>query len=65
MKKETIYAIYKGDKFIFMGTKKECAEYLSVTPRTVYFYTTPTYQKRAKTEDNDRMIVIRVEDIEE
>jgi hypothetical protein len=65
MRNQIIYAVYKGDNFIFMGTKKECSEHLGVKEDTVYFYTTPTYQKRAKTKDNDRMIVIRVEDIED
>lgn len=62
MKKENIYAIYKGDEFIFMGTKKECAEHLGVIPRTLYFYTTPTYRKRSKILDNNRTVVIRVEE---
>ena len=65
MKKEIVYAVYKGDEFIYMGTKKECSEHLGVKRNTIAFYSSPTYQKRAKTEDNDRMIVIRVEDIED
>ncbi len=65
MKKEIIYAIYKGGEFIFMGTKKECAEHLGVKPRTIYFYTTREYQNRAKKEDHNRTIVIKVEDIED
>jgi len=62
MRKENWYAIYKGDKFLFQGTKKECSEYLGVDEKTVYFYTTPTYQKRSKDEYNNRMIVIKVEE---
>ncbi len=65
MRNQIIYAVYKGDKFIYMGTKEECAEHLGVKRDTIVFYSSPTYQKRAKTEDNDRMIVIRVEDIED
>jgi hypothetical protein len=65
MKKENIYAIYKGDEFIFMGTKKECAEHLGVKPEAIKFYSTPTYRKRSKSLDNNRTVVIKVEDIED
>ena len=48
MKKEKIYALYKGDSFIAMGTKKELADYLGVTVRTISFYSTPTHKRRNK-----------------
>jgi hypothetical protein len=48
-----------------MGTRKECASYLNVTENTVYFYTTPTYMKRIKDEYSQRIIVIKIEEIEE
>ena len=41
-----IYALYHGDEFLTLGTKKELAEYLGVKVRTISFYATPTYQKR-------------------
>ena len=62
MKKENIYAIYKGDEFEFMGTKEECAKHLGVQPKTISFYTTPTYKNRFKSDDQNRKVVIRVED---
>lgn len=40
------YALYKGDKFITMGTKKEIAEYWGVKPKTIVYYSTPSYIKR-------------------
>lgn len=40
------YAVYKGEDFLVMGTLAECAEKLGVLPATVYFYSTPTYQRR-------------------
>ena len=40
------YALYKGDKFITVGTKKEVAEYWGVKPTTISYYTTPAYKKR-------------------
>lgn len=48
-----------------MGTKKECAEHLGVKPESIKFYSTPTYQKRSKSLDNNRTVVIKVEDIED
>ena len=57
MKRKRIYALYKGDKHITDGTKKELAEYLKVKVRTINFYKSPTYQKRGK-EYSNRFIVI-------
>lgn len=54
------YAIYKGDTFLYMGTKKECAEYLNVKEATILFYITKTYQKRCS--DGNRIIVIKIEE---
>lgn len=61
-KPKPIYAIYKGDDFLFMGTLKECADYLKVSKRTVSFYGTETYRNRGKGEYGDRLIVIKVEE---
>lgn len=59
------YAIYKGDKFLFLGTKKECADYLGVNEKTIMFYQTPTYLKRReKSKENNYLIVIKIEDDE-
>ncbi len=56
------YAIYKGDKFLFLGNKKECAKYLKVKEKTISFYTTPTYKKRINNDYNNRIIAIKVEE---
>lgn len=40
------YAIYKGDKFIDIGTAKELAEKCNVKPETIEFYASPSYLKR-------------------
>jgi DNA-binding transcriptional MerR regulator len=47
-----------------MGTIEECAKHLGVQPRTIKFYTTPTYQRRIEKRKNpkDYTIVIRLED---
>ena len=59
------YAAYKGDKFLCFGSKQRIADYLGVSKNTVSFYCMPSYQRRAKEEYNDRMLVIRIEDDEE
>lgn len=41
-----MYALYHGDTFVDLGTKKYLAELLKVSVRTITFYMTPTYQKR-------------------
>lgn len=61
-RKNPEYALYKGDKFIEIGTAKELAEYLGVSERTVHFYSTPTYMKRNK---ENHYIVIKIDYDEE
>ena len=61
--KLNIYAIYFGDEFKFMGNITECAEFLKVDERSVYFYTTPSYKKRRENSKHyHHLVVIRVED---
>lgn len=56
------YAIYKGDTFLFVGSKKECANYLEVKEDTISYYMTPAYKKRCKDEYINRILVIKVEE---
>lgn len=55
------YALYKGDKFIDLGTAKELADKLGIKVRSLLFFATPTYRKRTKDYDK-AMIVIKIED---
>ena len=48
MKNNKIYALYKGDNFIDLGTRKELADKMGVGERTIAFYSTETYQKEIK-----------------
>jgi hypothetical protein len=41
------YAVYKGDKFITVGTAKEIAEELNVKQKTVYVWACPYHHRRA------------------
>ncbi len=64
MKKRKIYAAYKGDEFIDLGTKEELAQKLNTTIDYLSYLTTPTYKKRRKNKGNS-MIVIKLDDEEE
>ena len=43
-----VYAMYKGEECLGIGTIKELAEMLNVNIKTIKFYLTPTYKKRCK-----------------
>ena len=63
MRKKVWYAIYKGDKFICQGTKEECAKFLNVEPRTIYFLSTPAnLKRRINSKKGDYLIAIKVPD---
>ena len=48
MKKQAIYALYKGDTFLNVGTAKELAEWWGVTVKTILFYCHSKRYKRIK-----------------
>lgn len=60
MSKKT-YALYKGDKYLYGGTKEELAKYLGVKKTTIDFYCRPSYLKRIDN-SKERYEVIKVED---
>lgn len=49
------FALYKGEELLAMGTKREIAEQLGVSPSTVGCYGTPVYARRT-TEKGRRLI---------
>lgn len=61
------YAVYKGDELLVMGTAKECGEYLNISPKTIRFYSFPSYAKRIeKRKNSDNAIIsVLIDDIEE
>lgn len=52
------YAIYKGDEFLIIGTRQECADRLGVKPDTISYYCTPTYRKKLKARGSEHIAVI-------
>ena len=41
-----IYAMYKGEKCLATGTLIQLSKALNIKIQTLYFYMSPTYQKR-------------------
>ncbi len=44
---KVIYAVYKGEDFLCEGTAKECADYLGVKAKTIYWWKSPANCKKA------------------
>lgn len=59
MKQRKTYALYNGDTFIDLGSRKYIAELLGVKESTVEFYTSPVWRRRHK-HDGEGIIVIIV-----
>lgn len=59
---KVVYALYRGDTFIDMGTTRYLAQLIGVSERTIKFYNTKAYKRRRK-DDGNSYVVIRVEDI--
>jgi hypothetical protein len=65
MRKENCYALYKGDRFIDLGTIKELSERLGITTATLWFYTSKAYKKRSEQKNSDNLkIIIKIEENE-
>jgi hypothetical protein len=60
---EGIYALYKGDKFITEGTKKQIAKCIGVKVNTISYYATKAYEKRMKQYNHKKgcKILIRID----
>lgn len=56
-----VYALYKGDDLIIIGTIDEIANLLNIKKESVRFYKTPTYKKRT-TENARRLVSLEEED---
>lgn len=52
-----MYALYKGEELIAMGTMLQITFKTGVKLRTIQFYKTPTYKKRCKNSKNRRELI--------
>ena len=60
--KHNVYAIYKGDKFIDVGTIEELSKSTGRKKGSILCMGTPSHRKRVKNYDYDnRLILIKVE----
>lgn len=50
--KRNEYVVYKGENLICIGTAKECAEVMNVTPAYIKWMTTPTGKRRLSNRKN-------------
>jgi hypothetical protein len=62
--KLTIYAMYKGEEVLAIGTAPEIAEKMGIKVETVHYYATPAHRRKAKKEHSNSRMVFRLEDEE-
>ena len=62
-KKKPLFALYKGDKFITLGTKREIAEEVGTTLNNINFWASNVYRKRCHS--GNGKIVIKIEEDDE
>ena len=65
MRERKEYAIYKGDKFIDLGTREYLAKRFEEKKKYISFLASPTARKRGKQDDSNKLIAVKIEDDEE
>lgn len=68
--KEKLFALYKGEEFIDIGTAKELAKKMNVKSETIRFLSTPAKLRRIERRKNKNkpsraMICVKIEDEED
>lgn len=58
----SVYALYKNNKVVKVGTVHDIAEHENIDVRTVYNYSTPTHHNRIKTRDAKRVVKLGEEE---
>ena len=56
---KNIYAVYKGEKFLDLGTAEELAKRFKVKKETVWFWNSPANKRKDK---KKRKIAIKIEE---
>ncbi|MCJ0932571.1 hypothetical protein MST22_15595 [Virgibacillus halodenitrificans] len=66
MVRQKEWAVYKGDKFLFIGSTNECAARLGVKNETVRYYSTPTYWRKLEKRNNwdNSLIVVDLSELD-
>ena len=65
MSREALFALYRGDEFVDVGTRKELAARLGVTASYIQYMSTPVYRERIRGHEDTRLMAYRVEEEEE
>ena len=55
--KNNIYALYKGDEFIDLGTAYELSQKLNIKESTIRFWATKTHRKRIENRHGQNAIL--------
>lgn len=58
-----IYALYKGDKLLDVGTLQYLAKKFNVKIKTLFFYQTPTQKKRTSENKGRRLVKLETEEL--
>lgn len=61
MRDYAVYALYKGDDFLMIGTADEIAQKEGVKRKTVLYWASPAYKKKIGKSEKCK-VVIRVEE---
>lgn len=59
MRVKTIYAVYKGDKFLDLGTVDYLSEKFKVKKETVWYWNSPSNKRKMK---KNRKVAIKIEE---
>lgn len=59
MRVKTIYAVYKGDRFLDLGTADYLSKKFKVKKETVWFWNSPANKRRMK---RNRKVAIKIEE---
>lgn len=63
MKKQGEFALYKGDRYLYGGTKEDLAKYLNTSMNQIHHLATPWYYKNmVEKKNNNCYYIIKVED---
>lgn len=62
MSREALFALYRGDEFVDVGTKRELAARHGVKPGFIGFMATLTYRRRLAGHEETRLMAYRIEE---
>ena len=57
--RSALFALYKGDELLDVGTVREIAGRRGVKPGTIHYYAHPAYQRKGG--GNNRLLLVRID----